>query len=1138
MTGCAADPPGAAAGAAQNRASDPAVSVWVSANAGSGKTRVLIDRVTRLLIRGADPRHILCLTYTRAAAAEMQKRLFARLGEWAMLPDDALRAELAALDEPVTDLAPARRLFAQALEVPGGLKIETIHAFCAAVLRRFPLEAGVPPGFREIEAREAARLRADAMEALATDSPELCDALFAVDPRAPTDTLTVEILRNRDRFAEPADAATIWRGFDLIPGDGLARLWEDVVAPGDADLLARVARALRGGGTTDARAAARLAAAGFDTASGAEPPSDPAEIDRRLTTLEGVLLYGAGAKAGPFSPKIGAFPTKASREVLGHDLAPLEALMPRVAAGRPRRLALAAAGAALALDRFAGAFLAAYDARKAAYGALDFDDLIAGVRALLDHSPAAQWVLWKLDGGLDHILIDEAQDTSPAQWAVVRRLAEEFMAGAGAARRGPRTLFAVGDEKQSIYSFQGADPAGFGATRAHFRQRLDGHGGTRLIEGRLRFSFRSAPAILRAVDAVFGAATPGVPQAGPHLAFHRDRPGRVDWWPLVATEAEAEAPDWSVPVALRPGAAAQTRLARGIADTIAGWLAAGARIDTGRPGDPRPIGPGDLMILVQRRGEIFRALIAALKARGLPLAGADRLRLDAELAVRDLTALLTFLATPEDDLALAACLRSPLFGLSEAALFRLAHGRAGTMWEALRAMPDHADTVAMLRDLRAHAGFLRPYELLERILIRHDGRARLVGRLGAESVDGIDALLGQALIWERSGLGDLTGFLGWLAAGDVEIKREMEGAGGRIRVMTVHGAKGLQAPVVILPDSVRKPPAPRDRVLALPGGGAALRTAGSAEAARLVEAVEDRRARDSAERARLLYVAMTRAEAWLIVAGAGQAALAANDWHGKVADGLRGLADAGGNGTAIALDTPVGPGLRLEGGDWPEADVPAAAALPATSPTAMRPLPDWATAPAPPEARPAQPISPSDLGGAKALPGEDGAEAAAAQARGIALHRLLEHLPTAGADATGLAARVLAPWPAAQRATLLAEAQAVLADPALAPLFAPGTLAEVGIVLPGAPPLQGQIDRLRVEPGRVLAVDFKSHRTVPATAERTPAGILQQMAAYRHALRRVYPDHAVEMAILWTRLPRLVMLGDGLLDRAVPPGLP
>jgi ATP-dependent helicase/nuclease subunit A len=1116
------------AGAAQNRASDPLASVWVAANAGAGKTRVLIDRVTRLLIRGAPPGRILCLTYTRAAAAEMQNRLFARLGRWAMLPDATLRDELAALDEAGADLAPARRLFAQALEVPDGLKIQTIHAFCASVLRRFPLEAGIAPGFRELDERAAAQLRAEAVDSLALDAADLCDALFAADPRGDVDALAGEILRHRAAFAGAPDRGAIWRRFGLSPDDTPERLWADTFGPADDALLARLVARLRHGKPTDKRAADRLARAGLGVGAGAI--AEDGEVETRLAALEAVCLYGeSAAKAGPFTAKIGAFPTRDTRAALGADLAPLEALMRRVEAARPRRLGLAAAQAGLALDRFARGFLDAYDARKVARGALDFDDLIDGVGRLLSDSTQAQWVLWKLDGGLDHILIDEAQDTSPAQWAVIRKLAEEFMAGSGAERPSARTLFVVGDEKQSIYSFQGADPAGFATTRAHFDARLAGTD-SGLVPGQLVFSFRSAPAILQAVDAVFAAGRPGIPATGRHQAFYNARPGRVDVWPAIPAAPAEEPPDWSVPAALRPAEATPSVLARHLAATVAGWLADGTRIDTGRPGDPRPIAPGDILFLVQRRGAVFHALLAALKAAGLPVAGADRLRLLEELGVRDLVALLSFLATPDDDLSLAACLRGPLFGLGEDALFRLAHGRSGTLWQALRAAPEHRQAVDMLRDLRAQAGFLRPFELLDRVLTRHGGRARLLARLGVEARDGLDALLARALEWERGGLGELTGFLGWLTAEDSEIKREMEAASGRIRVMTTHGAKGLQAPVVILPDTVRAPPAPRDRVLPLVGDGVGFRVPMTAGAGPLVQSAAERRDRDAEERNRLLYVAMTRAEAWLIVAGAGDAK--AEDWHGAVTAGLTDLDDV------RPLDTPAGPGLRLSGGVWPD---PARAKAPENPAAGLPDLPDWARAPAPPAPRPAAPIRPSDLGpatdapaDAAPLPGTDAASPTpeAARARGAALHRLLEHLPAMPGDPVAASLRLLPDWPAPERAALLAEARAVLADPALEFLFGPGTLAETGIALPGDPPLLGRIDRLAIGAGRVLAVDFKSGVAVPARPAETPVAILRQMAAYAHALRRVWPDRRIETAILWTRAPCLMALPDGLVERA------
>jgi ATP-dependent helicase/nuclease subunit A len=534
----------------------------------------------------------------------------------------------------------------------------------------------------------------------------------------------------------------------------------------------------------------------------------------------------------------------------------------------------------------------------------------------------------------------------------------------------------------------------------------------------------------------------------------------------------------------------------------------GAQIPQGR--ESRAVHAGDFLILVRRRSDIFGAIIRACKATGLPIAGADRLKLGAELAVKDLAALLAFLATPEDDLSLAACLRSPLFGWSEAQLYALAQPRKGYLWEALRDHPDHAATLDILQDLRKQADFLRPYDLIERMLTRHDGRRKLLARLGAEAEDGIDELLSQALAYERSDVPSLTGFLGWLETDDVEVKRQMDSAGRKIRVMTVHGAKGLEAPVVILPDTAQYRSRERNELFVLPEGPV-WKTPAAESPARIAEARAARKAKEEAEAMRLLYVAMTRAQSWLIVAAAGDLGKDTSDedapnvvWYRLISEAME---------AAGALPQPDG-GLRLSEGDWPAPIVPNIAE---SAEKGARPA--WLDVAAPDAPRPAQPINPSKLGGAKALPGDytEDDDNRAAMDRGTRLHLLLEHLPDhSQPDWPEIAAALLPDAPDLQ--VLLAEATLVLNNPDLAPLFAPGSLAEVDVTsqLDGAPMI-GKIDRLVVTPQKVLAVDYKSNQLVPRTAAEVPEGLIRQMAAYREALAQIYPGHQVETALLWTK---------------------
>lgn len=1105
-------------------AATPTASTWVSANAGSGKTRVLTDRVARLLLLGVPPEKVLCLTYTKAAAAEMQNRLFRRLGEWTMLPDNQLRKALGELGgtppDSADDLREARRLFARAIEAPGGLKIQTIHSFASALLRRFPLEAGVSPDFTEMDDRAQALLCEEIIDEMAEgECASLVEGIARYYTGEDFAGLIAEISRQRETFYQSLDLPQALAQFDLPQDFTEAQLLADVFLGAEADLMSALIPHLQAGKSTDVKAADGLAVI-----------SDWGPSLRNLEQLEKVLLTGKGAKE-PFCAKIGKFPTKDTRQSADALMPALEALMLRVEAARPRRLGLLAAGRSHALHAFAAPFLERYENEKLRRGWLDFDDLILKAGALLKKPGVAEWVLFRLDGGIDHILVDEAQDTSPAQWEVIRLIAEEFSAGESARSSVPRTIFVVGDMKQSIYSFQGADPANFGHMAQHFGERLAEVEGV-LNRSELLHSFRTAPAILRAVDQVFTRSERNLGLGGPptHVAFHEDKPGRVDLWPVIPKPEKEEDPAWYDAVDRMAPDDPDSILAQEIAQEI---KRACEKETLPLPdGTRRPLAPGDFLILVQRRSALFAELILACKQADLPIAGADRLRLGGELAVKDLAALLSFLATPEDDLSLAAALKSPLFGWSEDQLYHLAAGRGKKyLWEVLREA-DAPKTLEVLNDLRREADFLRPYELLERVLIRHDGRRKLLARLGPEAEDGIDSLLAQAMSYENMDVPSLTGFLHWMQTEDVEVKRQLEQGGGVVRVMTVHGAKGLEAPVVILPDT-RSPPS-RDRgEIVQPSSEAPPLWKTKAEEAPpvLAQALEARKARMAEERMRLLYVAMTRAESWLIVAGSGDTERGQDSWYGLIEEAMEHLGGA-------PLATPTGPGLRFDqGGDWnvgPVIETP----TPTTPDVDLAP---WVSAKVAHPAEPQKFLVPSDLGGAKALFGEEGHyDEEIAIRRGRQLHLLFEHLPDATGDPAELARNLLTSG--ADAATpdevdaLFAEAMAVLRHPDLTHVFSSG-LSEVEITasLPGVQGrrILGVVDRLIVTPEHVLVVDYKTNAVVPGTPAETPEGVLRQMGAYAEALEQIYPDRQIEVAILWTSAPCLMTIPGVILKDAL-----
>ena len=1098
---------------AQVQAADPKASTWLAANAGSGKTRVLTDRVARLLLSGVEPQKILCLTYTKAAASEMQNRLFKRLGEWAMLPDTNLSEALAELGVEdhlrALDLRKARTLFARAIETPGGLKIQTIHSFCAGLLRRFPLEAGVSPQFTEIEDRAATLLRGEIVDDLA-EGPHAKTVADVARHLGGSDLnrLTQAISSRREAFENTPTGTDLTKVFGLPDGYSIHNLSGDVFLGDEADLLDRLLPVLDQSGVTDQRIANRLR-------------QIEALDHTALPELESIFLTGAAAK-DPFTAKLGKIPAKAASKEYPDLAAQLDQFMQRIEAARDKRLALNAAGMAQDLHAFAAVFLAAYKNRKLLRGWLDFDDLIIKSRQLLNDRAVAQWVLYRLDGGIDHILVDEAQDTSPAQWDVVEKLSQEFTSGKGA-RDAARSIFVVGDKKQSIYSFQGADPDGFDRMRRYFADRLqtvEQH----LSDRTLQYSFRSSHAILALVDTVFQELADAGFDGESHIAFKSDLPGRVDLWPaLPPAKDEVETP-WYTPLDRPSPKHHTTELADQIATEIKRMIDSQTLIPEDN-GTARPVSEGDFLILVQRRSALFAEIIRACKSKGLRIAGSDRLKVGAELAVKDLGALLSFLATPEDDLALATALKSPLFRWSEQDLFDLAHRRASKMflWQALRDRADkYPKTMEILNDLRRQADFLRPYDLIEHILIRHDGRRYLLGRLGYEAEDGINALLSQALAYERSEVPSLTGFLVWMQTDDLEIRRQIDNAGDMIRVMTVHGAKGLEAPIVILPDTAKRRAGQKDN-LVMAGDTPLWRLRKDDAPQAMSDAIAREEEREENERLRLLYVALTRAEKWLIVAAAGELdEKTGNTWYQRVEAAMM-------RGGAVDHAFAAGPGKRMQTGDWASLTRHPA---PLTEGTET-PLPDLFRRPAPAPSPKPETKSPSDLGGAKALPGDAGLDEDAAKLRGTRIHLLLEHLPNLDPDTWPEKAAQILGISEDEATPLLEEAGSVLEKADLTALFDQRSLAEVSVTATmGETRIHGSIDRLIIADDHVLAVDFKSNVTVPETPNDIPEGILRQMAAYAHALTQVYPERRVDTAILWTRTARLMHLPHDLVTDA------
>lgn len=1122
------------ANAAQRMGSDPASSAFVGASAGSGKTKLLTDRLLRLMLGGAAPERIQCLTFTKAAAAEMALRLHRTLGEWVTLDDAALNTRLLALSvTPIEDARTrARALFATVLDLPGGMRIGTIHAFCQSLLRRFPLEAALSPHFTVADEREAgdalARAREDMLEKANSEPMQRALGWIAGLVRAPDfHGLAAQLLGNRERLAGiralgPRLADAQRRALRVVHASDDDVLDAAITWREEADLRDACRRIASDGSRVCAEKALRL----LDWLA--------LDVKRRAATWNtwrGEFLTQAG---DPLKPSQFINPRLAAAMPALRDTIMAEA--ERVAAVEDARRGCGMAAMSNALVTLGLPMLDLYAERKDAAGLLDYDDLIGRSSGLLV-DPGAAWVLYKLDGGLDHLLLDEVQDTAPAQWRIAKALTAEFFAGEGATDTS-RTVFAVGDRKQSIFSFQGADAAAFDEARRELGERVR-RAGKRWAEPSLDVSFRSVRPVLDLVDAVFAnpLAAAGVCEPGTmrHESDRAGQAGSVELWPLTQYPDAPETPPWTVPERNQGLKSAPQLLAEQLATRIVAETDGSVILQS----HERPLRAGDVLVLVRgRRNGFARVLVRELKARGVPVAGLDRMALTDQPAVRDLLALADTLLLPGDDLQFACFLTSPLGDLTDESLMELAMDRRGRLWRTLRdraaERPDWNRAWRMFSDLLRRADYAAPHALLTEALGPHGGRARLFARLGAEAGEPVDELLNAALAYARLHPPSLQGFLHWLRRSGAEVKREQEVAGGGVRVMTVHGAKGLQAPLVILPDTTSLP-RPETGILWARDPEtdtevplwAPRKEMRCAEAERLRSLVS---ASQIEEYNRLLYVALTRAEDRLIVCGwEPPRGAPEKSWYALVRAGFATL-----GADALHSSPQALPPDRIER----HTETEAAAPLPAW--TGAAPL--WRAAPPPPEPVLARPLAPSRPEGATLGSVPPAASPLAryglgsSRQRGQLIHALLQHLPDLPPTARHAAAITWLNRPgnglaAAETVKVADQVMALLAHPELADLFGPGSRAEVPLSgLVEGQIVGGIVDRLAALGDRVLVADYKTGRAPPAKAADTPVLYLRQMAAYRAVLASIFPDRPIQCVLIWTEDARPIWLPSFLLD--------
>lgn len=1146
----------------QRRAADPGQSVWVAASAGSGKTKVLTDRVLRLLLPRADNQpgtpasKILCLTFTKAGAAEMAVRINREMAKWAVADEaglyDSLNALLGRTPENYEAEA-ARRLFAQVIDSPGGLKILTIHSFCQSVLGRFPVEAGLPPHFKAADDRATVPLQHNALENVLRDAaaqPEspVAAAMALLSQEKGEGELTTLLqgvmaertrlffmLRRYDHDFSKIEAA-LCDALEIRPGETVGSAMDSAVADGayDEAALRSVIKLMAGSSSKKMQARGPVMQAMLDSPPGARPALYH-DYMKCFLTNEGT----------PYQKDLVTNDIRAA-------LPDAESIMleeaERLAAVQHYIKAVRCMHMTSALLRVGVDMLRHYAAEKTRHAVLDYDDLIATTLDLLSGrsmgaSPqqAAAWVRYKLDHGIDHILVDEAQDTNPEQWDIIHALCDEFFDGDSARGATERSIFAVGDEKQSIFGFQRAAPEKFRAAETYYKSRAIAAG--RQFESvDMYVSFRSTAPVLAVTDSVFNGDDPammlGLPVGASvqHISHRAGQAGRVELWPLITTTPPPDPDPWAAPVTLERLDNAESLLAKKIAGQIRGWIDSGEIL----PAYGRAVQAGDIMILVRSRGTMVDHLVRAMKSAGVPVSGVDRMVLGAQIAVQDMIVAAQFALQPDDDLSLAALLKSPLIGLDEDQLYNAAIDRDGqSLWSAAKARLNAAQ-IAWLSDLIVRGGVVHPYEFFSHVLHhpcptdpKGSGLRAMLGRLGEEASDPLQEFLNSTLQFEQDNIPSLQQFIHWQGQGNTEIKRELEAAGDKVRIMTVHASKGLQAPIVILPDTAHIAASitkigTADRILWTQHQGMPLplwSPRKERDPQPYIAALAERKTKLAEEYRRLFYVALTRAADRLYIAGCSKAVRnspADDCWYNLALKGMGAMgaesfvADPESDALGFRIDGPqTQPGDRVT-----HARVQEKAIISACDDWSWldRDPPEEATPP-----RPWTPSRPSDPEPAMRSP-LDAIDDQYRFARGNATHTLLQFLPALPQAQWDRAATT---WLDRQpdlsptiRTDIWQETKAILTNPHFAALFGPGSMAEVPITgLINGKLVSGQIDRLVVTAAEIHIIDYKTNRPPPTDPTDIPAIYRAQLQAYRDTLEKIYPGRAIRTSLLWTDGP-------------------
>ena len=1104
--------------AQQRSAAKSDYSVWVEASAGTGKTKVLTDRVIRLLLSGVEPQRLLCLTYTKAAAVQMNERIADYLGKWAVISDDKLKENIRDLlgknniaSADINKLMPvARILFAKLLDTPGGIKIQTIHSFCQDILKRFPLEAGVSPYFSVLDDRERIEIMAkikdniislqknlnsNVLQALQyfidnTNEYSFSDVMQnIIDNRL----FIAEILRKHGNFTTFLTALSKKLGVKESDSDEIIKQ-NFMQTINISELNANIA-AWQKGKIKDNEKVEKLQQILANNFSASD-----------YDLYKTIFLTGDNK---PFSESNMAAKSAQEADTNLLERAYKEAF--RLVAAQNKLISLKLYQSTKYFLTIAQYLNSEYDNFKKSNAKLDYDDLIILTRNLLASPSAAAWVLYKLDGGIDHILLDEAQDTSPEQWDIIKYLSEEFFAGQGASDK-QRTVFAVGDRKQSIFSFQGADPDKFDEMSVYFQNKAQ----DRFKKVNLEVSFRSAPAILQSVNKVFAnqdvyKGVVAYDETINHLPFRAGEFSRVEIWPPYVAKSDDKVQDESAlqpPIEMKRRESVRTKLAYAIAEKIKSLVNETSLSE-------KPLNYRDFMVLVRKRDAFVEEFIRACKQLHVEISGADKMVLTEQIAVQDLISLGKFLLLPNDDLALAEILKSPLFNLDDNDLFDLCYNRKNSLlWSRLGDNKKYEHIYKQLQFLLDKTDYIRPYELYNTVLSDLNGREKYISRMGIEVEDALDEFLSLTIAFEQQNVPSLQNFINWISRSELTVKRAVEQKDiNAVRLMTVHASKGLQAPIVFLPDTISMKSKTKQSLLSdnelmyYPLNKTYCEN-------KCAEIKNSMKQKEDDEYRRLLYVALTRAEDRLFICGySNSAKINAHSWYSLCRDNL---VDSGFPADEIYInETPEFIAKKASDEQFLTYNV-----LPAE---------DWLFTNVKPEnplAKPYTPSKPIDEEVDAVSPLE---ESGNFYKRGIIIHKLLQFLPQNMGDMEKsidvFLQKNAADFSAVQQNKIKSEVVSLLKNPQFAEFFGPKAKSEVAISgeVDGKI-VSAQLDKLLILPDKIIIVDFKTNRPPAQNLMFTPKVYIDQLTTYAKLLKKIYPNHVIETYILWTNEARLMQV--------------